>query len=266
MKRLFLLFFVLFFAHIAQAQFNTIWWQKEQLTIDGVSSDWGTVFRYFDPKTKIRYNLSNDSNYLYLCFQPVDDYLQAQIIRSGMQIFFSHSIKPKRKASLKYPFPLDESTRENDINVDDSFEAYFKSFQLFNNKFVSEGFDSANGNLPIYNETGIQVNFDQEPNKLVCYELRIPLKEIYGADYDLQKIAQKDLTVKLKINSLTMRVKEKSGIEKAENYVDREQYERNYASQYYRQSHYNSMTTSGNTYTISDKMLKHKLRIVTKAQ
>ena len=265
MKKIIIIILFLFSIQITHAQFNTISWQTEELTIDGASFDWGTSFRYYDSKTRIRYNMSNDSNFIYFCFQPVDDFVKSQILRAGIQIEFSHKIKPKTTAIIEYPFPLEKDNKKMSNNSNTTFEAFFQSFQLFNNNYVSEGLYYTNGSQPLESEDGICIKFDKETNGLLCYEIRIPIKELYGENYILSTIAEKDLTVKLKVNSLTVKNKGQ-GPSHADMYVNHEMRSANRNTQNGRKSHQSSMYQAGNSFTINGKTLKHKLKLATKPE
>jgi len=267
MKKIIIIILFLFSIQITYAQLNTISWQEEELTIDGASFDWGTSFRYYDSKTRIRYNMSNDSNFIYFCFQPVDDYVKGQILKAGMEIEFSHKIKPKTKATIEYPFALEKEEKKVLNNESSNFEAFFQSFQLFNNNFVSEGLYYTNGSQSLESEDGICVKFDKETNGLLCYEIKIPIKELYGEDYVLSTIAEKDLTIKLEVKPLTIKRQSKGG-NNQQGMGGRSGGGSQMGGQNggrYSQNN-NNMHQSSNSFTINGKTLKHKLRLATKPE
>lgn len=264
-KYIFSIIFILSFSY-SFSQLNTVSWQKDSIFIDGASFDWGTSFRYFDSKTRIRYNISNDSNYIYFCFQPVDEFVKSQILRAGMQIEFSPKVKPKRTAIIKYPQPLEKPDGKQSITNTQSFEEFFHSFQIFNNHYDSKGFVSCNGNLPLENKKGISVKFDRETNGLLCYELKIPIEELYGENYNLSVIAEKYFKIKLKVNSVTIKTKQKNNNNQAGMYPQNGRYGNNSYGNSYRANSYNQHTGSSNSFTIQGKTLQNKLRIADKPE
>jgi hypothetical protein len=266
-KKIFLAVILFFSFNIGFSQLNQVSWQSEPLSIDGASFDWGKSFRYFDSKTRIRYNISNDSNYIYYCFQPVDEYVKAQILRAGIETTFYPKVKPKRTGIIKYPLPLEKPDGKQTMAEADNFEAFFTSFKLFNKTFNSEGFLTKNGTFPLENETGISAKLDRETNGLLCYEIKIPISELYGENYNLEEISKEDLKVKLKVNQIVVKTKNKDNQNQGGMYSQGGQYGNNYSGSYSQRNQYsNQYQGQQNSFTIQGKTLVYKMKLANKPE
>ena len=161
----------------------------------------------YDFKTKMAFDFSNDSNNLYLVFKVADPRTQLKIARAGMSIDFATKIKPKRKAEIVFPLFIEEKQVKEQHNKTGLEKK--EPFQIKQKYFLSPpavqfaGFAFTNGNISV-NKSSNKMNYSVQWDSLneMFIEFRIPLKELFGDNFDLKNITQKDISIKLTENAL----------------------------------------------------------------
>ncbi len=185
------------------------------IIIDGLADEWTKPLRFYNNETKLFFALINDSTNLYLCFQSNDERNQVKINRAGMQVAIS--AKTKRKCNTTLDFPLtDKKNRfaEEDIDGEKKpdISELKNTFLVQNTNMAIKGFVARNGVIPISGDSsGIIAALNWDNNNIMTYELLIPFKQLFGADYlaaDLLKV----ITLDVEVNAVT-RVDDGSGID-----------------------------------------------------
>ena len=81
--------------------YDTLYWQGNKAETAGNILEWSGPLRFYDEKSKINYNISNDDRNLYLCMNISDEAAKLKIIRGGME-FLRLSVLPR---VLKFTAP-----------------------------------------------------------------------------------------------------------------------------------------------------------------
>ena len=202
-----LLLFVSAFSFAQDTPAST--WVSSPVTIDGNPQEWKLPLRFYDDGTKLFFAFANDDKNLYLCFQAPDDMFQTKIMQAGMKV--SLSTKGKHQVSVTFPLPQ-QSTAANDNNNQQDVDRKNRrsGFILQNTLMQVSGFATRNGMISINDTSGINaaINWD-ESNKLT-YEMAIPFKEWFGADYNIEDLP-KDVSLEITINGLKQPHRNSSG-------------------------------------------------------
>lgn len=182
---------------------NLIKWQKTPLSIDGNTIDWGKELRYYEPKSRFRYHLTNDSSYLYMIFQAKDEQLKMALLYGQFSLKLVMHSNPKVKAEIKFPvnpatmLPPPEGFKppENPAN-----EKVFRDDEQ-GKQYITKGFCFTNDTLSIQTQQPIEIfkRFDKEQG--IVYEFKISLNELFGLQYELSKICLKNIDMEVAINT-----------------------------------------------------------------
>ncbi len=189
---------------LAQDYMSKSEYSKQSFKIDGYSNEWAQPFNFYDGDTKIRYSLRNDSANFYFCFQTWNEATEMRLMRAGMQIKLSaKSKKQKYFGSINFPIttknPTASSTEHHSKHLDIS--GFKTGFVLQNNTMSIEGFKIQNGVVPIQSDTAISLAVNWDSTNTLNYEMRIPFKTFYGANYSMDDLL-KTITLQVKVNAM----------------------------------------------------------------
>ena len=156
------------------------------------SSEPTTSFRFYEPDSKIRYNLENDSNYLYFSFDVIDQLTIQKILTTGMRVFLDGSAKNKQRREIQFPIFSDKVPIEE---LEEYGNEYDQSIQLgkerLDQMIPTDGYLKIDGQTTqLFNlaETnGVQVAMSFDDSRSLVYRLRVPLSLI-NADSDVISI------------------------------------------------------------------------------
>lgn len=192
----------------------------QEMTIDGLSSDWSKDLFTVDKTTNLTTAVRNDGEYLYLLFQADNQASIGKMLQAGMEITFKAKLKPKVNAKLEFPMEAAKGQAtaqrggqrprtQGDQGADRAaqMKERMKGMIATKNQAKLKGFSASNGQMLIADLDGIQTGlaFDDSSEKPVLnYELRIPLSELYGASMDWDKITATDLDISIKVNGIDM--------------------------------------------------------------
>ncbi|SEV87606.1 hypothetical protein SAMN05428988_0017 [Chitinophaga sp. YR573] len=87
---------------LAQTPSNS--WAVVPVTADGMLNEWKTPLRYFDDRTHLAYEISNDLTNLYVAVSTMDEATQVSIMRTGISL--GVNIKGKKKINTAVTYPL----------------------------------------------------------------------------------------------------------------------------------------------------------------
>lgn len=190
----------------------------QEMTIDGLSSDWSKDLLTLDKTTNLTTAIRNDAEYLYILFQANNQTSIGKMLQAGMEITFKAKVKPKVNA--KFEFPMEAASgqttaqRGGQRQRTQGGQGADRAAQLkerlqgmleTKNQAKLKGFSASNGQMLLADLNGIQTGlaFDESSEQPVLnYELRIPLSELYGASMDWDKITAKDLDITIKVNGV----------------------------------------------------------------
>lgn len=190
----------------AQENLKSVW-TNQPVDVNGNASEWNLPLKFYDNGTNLFFAMKNDSNNLYLCFQSKDEIIQTKIMRAGMRIILSDKINGKHKSVISFPLSAKHSSKPvekpDEIKPDplaprqNEHDAFIAGDTMMEVK----GFEKTNGTISINNISGIRASIGFDSAKVLTYEVRIPLKELFGDHYDLKDIT-KDVSLNVILNSM----------------------------------------------------------------
>lgn len=177
------------------------------IKIDGDPQEWTQPLRYYDVSTKLSFAVTNDDRNIYICFQTADELNQVKIMRAGMSV----SLSPKGMHKVSINFPLQEDTansQSRDNNRQPGFDRTNSRNNFLQHHTMMEvnGFTTRKGMIAINDSSGINTAINWDAANKLTYEIAIPLKELFGADFTAAELS-KDITLHVEINA----VKKKDG-------------------------------------------------------
>jgi hypothetical protein len=212
MKKILLTVLAIVIASVAlQAKDYTVW-QSGEFVADGNAEELGD-FMYFDEETGLNYSIKNDSANLYLVFKTAEQMKMMKMLRSGMEIQIKTSVKPKIKAT--FSFPVRAKRPEPNESDREKFRAARMSGEKIDMiKLMAEKCDLAdadnfqytNGPININEKKGYEFALGFTKWDELVYEVKIPLTEIFGNDFNLEAVIAKP--VKIEISILGMQMKD----------------------------------------------------------
>ena len=183
---LFLLILSLSLLGFSKEKIITSNWVVNPLTIDGSNMEWRDDTLSFEKKVDVNFAFRNDAEYLYVLFIFNDPKYLSSINATGMTLWFDTEGKKKKNYGLtfmkrqvsadafisileKQKGPLSEEEK-NDIR---SNPRYF----LHNIKVVSKESESTSQQAES-EEVNLAIFRSERQEKMVIYELAVPLKRI----------------------------------------------------------------------------------------
>jgi len=214
MKRLIQLLFLgaLSLTSGAFAQVSTAKWQSQPLIIDGSGKGWGTLPRFFNTDANVKYEFRNDAQNLYLILKAADMGTNMQFIAAGFSVKLKVKTSPPIKVGITFPVMknIDKSAMlmngggsgRSDKLVDKTMtnpELLPKDTALLEGFMYTKGKFSGGSN----DEKSICFARSKITSELVSYEFRIPLREIFGDNYNLEAICGNIFQLQVSINDLS---------------------------------------------------------------
>ena len=195
----------------AFAQTSTAKWQTQPMVIDGDGSDWGVLPRFFNTESNIKYEFRNDDKNMYFILKAGDRAIQMQLLKAGFSIRFKLKMSvpvkteinflPNKRTELSQMINgqevgnqrlVDKSVTQPEIVLKDT--AMLDGFQYTNGLITSEKTD----------ENSICFARSKSPRELACYEVRIPLRELFGDNYKIENVATVPMQLQINVNDLSM--------------------------------------------------------------
>ncbi|HXR84351.1 MAG TPA: hypothetical protein VN722_08595 [Hanamia sp.] len=181
-------------------------WTNNKIIVDGSAYDWNPPLKHYDNQTALFFDIKNDSNNLYLCFQTKDEMNEAKILRSGMKVILSDKINGKHKSVINFPLPFKHVAKANqsdEIKPDPlaSRQSWHASLLAADTLMEVKGFTNNNGIISI-NNSDIRAAINVDSSNTLTYEIAIPFKELFGNDYNLKDVS-KDISLNVIINAMS---------------------------------------------------------------
>jgi hypothetical protein len=184
---------------------NPAKWQSTPLKIDGNVADWVSRPPFFDNVTKLAFDIRNDGDNLYLVFEVSDMRTQFKIARAGMSLNFETKIKPKRKAGIYLsPFMTEKPGQHTHTEGDKKGPSIIhQKYLLSPPDVMASGFAFSDGDISA-NKDPKKVSYFADWDTLNCMtiEFQIPLRELFGDNFDLKTIAAQDISMTLQENAI----------------------------------------------------------------
>lgn len=181
-------------------------WQKTKPVIDGHNTEWGTYLPNYNSSSLVAYNMTNDSQYLYLVFMVNNRIMERKIMQGGMQLKIKTKSLGKNPAVVSFPVPQkrgkakpsgQETTNTGEHKRPD-FSKFREIFVSGNINFLTQGFSSENGQFTLPKSEGIVPALNWDSTEMY-YEVKIPLSEIFGKNFNLAEATKKKFRVFLEI-------------------------------------------------------------------
>jgi len=214
MKRLVLLTFLTVLSLFSgiMAQVSTSKWEAQSIVIDGNGADWGTLPRFFNAESNVKYEFRNDAKNLYLILKAADRSTQMQMLSAGFSVKLKVKTSPPLKVAIAFPALKKGEMPPMIINQDGKIDnltykstdgaviipkdtALLDGFLFSKGKIVSDSND----------ENSICFARSKTSRELVTYEIRVPLREIYGNDFSVVNLNTTPIQLLVNINELSQR-------------------------------------------------------------
>lgn len=212
MKRLvqFTLFTLLSLFTGSMAQVSTSKWQTQPIVIDGDGSDWGTLPRFFNADSNIKYEFRNDERNLYIILKAADRTTEMQLLVAGFNVKLKVKSSPPVKVGINFPalkkgemppMILNQDGKTNVLNYKSTVTsesipkdtAILDGFQYSKGKIISESRD----------EKSICFARSKSSRDMATYEIRIPLREIFGNEYTMENVSSNPIQLQVNINDIS---------------------------------------------------------------
>jgi hypothetical protein len=213
------------------SQTSKINWQPTLLDIDGQPNDWTTKLRFYDSASKISFEFRNDANNLYFVIKSGEKSLYQQIETSGLTLKFV--VKAENKVNAIFSLDKKEQSTgmmmpppmmmgDDDFGGQNNMENQSSTPNKLNQKnmpsrndgsilsFGKQPADTATAKGFLFtkkaiisseNKDGSSIRFAKSPANVqeTAFEMSIPLKELFGENFDINKIATIPIKFQLSI-------------------------------------------------------------------
>ncbi len=209
MRNLVLILSALFLSNSMCVQSNQISWYKQASLQRGFITDYSGFQKHTDRNTEMEYYLANDSLNLYVLFAARNEMVQRKLLRVGLVIEFEI---PERKDKIaKLTFPPDQVTfqpagRGSQLSDLSSRKAAYVSRAT---QFFTEGFEKTTGQLALGLWGGMSARIRHDSLALY-YEIKIPLQELFGDEFDLREISRQDIILTAAIEAIPRPLSERT--------------------------------------------------------
>ena len=194
----------------AIAQVSTSHWQVQPIAIDGDGSDWGTNPRFFNAESNVKYEFRNDAQNLYLIIKSADRAVQMQLLKAGFSVKLKVKTSPPIRTSITFPVfksvgkspVITTEEAKTDKLIDKSIS---NQETMIKDTAILDGFQYSKGKISSENRDEKSICFARSKSlrELTYYEIRIPLREIFGNDYVMGTISNIPIQLQVNINELS---------------------------------------------------------------
>lgn len=189
------------------AQTSTAKWQSQPIVIDGDGSEWGMLPRFFNSESNLKYEFRNDGQNLYFILKAGDRSTQMQLFMAGFSIRFKLKTATALKAEIAFQPnkftelpPMNTQEVRTDRLLDKSVT---RPVIIPKDTAKLDGFEFTNGILSSENKSTICFARSKSNKDLAAYEIQIPLQELFGKNYQIEKIATIPIQLQVVVNDLS---------------------------------------------------------------
>lgn len=212
MTRLFLitLFGFLSITTGVTSQTSSSKWQQQPIVIDGDGADWGTLPRFFNAESNMKYEFRNDAQNLYIILKAADRTTQMQILQAG----FNLKLKVKTSPPLRFEMTFKATRNDmlppmNQTGRIDKLQDKSVTTPEFMPKDTAflDGFVYSSKIITSEDKAENKISFAKNKSyrELSTYEIRIPLREIFGDGYNIENINYDAIQLQVNINELSQK-------------------------------------------------------------
>ena len=139
-------------------------------------------YRFYDPKSKIRYNLENDSTHFFIILDVMDVGTKLRILRTGSRLNFSMAGKKKPQAQLEFPFLDPETPIAMDASQQHMMPRDGSAHEL-RKILPKQGlfYETDSVNIPLISGVETQsifVEMEIDNSGVLIYKVQVPLDEL----------------------------------------------------------------------------------------
>jgi hypothetical protein len=189
-----------------KAQVSNSKWQSQPIVIDGDGSDWGTNPRFFNAESNVKYEFRNDAQNLYLIIKSADRTVQLQMLKAGFNVKLKVKTSPPLRTTITFPTLKDVETAPVAVNTEDKLIDKSVSHDEFSrDTAILDGFQYSKGKISSEKRDEKTVCFSRSksPRELTFYEIRVPLRELFGDNFSLETISSIPIQLQVNINDLS---------------------------------------------------------------
>ena len=162
-------------------------WNARPIIIDGEVAEWPSTG--WKEEKDVRFNIVNDSGFIYVAVVVVKPELRRQIAMQGMTVWFDPNGREKKSFGIRYPlggfggrvfnrdgateFPSEPAQFHRDSS-DERTERSFRSRHVDSEFEYMSPYDPNRERVPLLAAEGVEITFDNWGDSLV-YEMRIPI-------------------------------------------------------------------------------------------
>ena len=187
------IFSIYLFVSCTNKIYDSSGWQSHKVKVDGIINEWPNPLRFYDQKTGISYNISNDHYNIYFAASISNEFLQTKILRSGLEFRIDTLGKKSFGVSFKYPIGILAITelKPNNLQAKEGFEKG-QDRSPYKLKLLAEateiqliGFKPRLGkiiSLAVPNNAGISAAINFDASGIMNYEAVIPFSTFYRSE------------------------------------------------------------------------------------
>ncbi len=174
---------MLFISSCSQTHYTSSW-QTDDFSVLR-KSETTQPLRFYDAKSKLQYNISNDSKNIYVCIKVTDELYQAKILLAGMQVNIDTSGKKVQPACILYPLSAEKKPKsatgmKPNSDAESKDNPVKTKFLLEQKEMMLSGFKSPmNGMVPLQNKYGISAHIEWDARNIMYYKAIIPFNTFY---------------------------------------------------------------------------------------
>jgi hypothetical protein len=193
---------VCFTPFLGQAQAD-LKWVDAPIEINGNDTDWGQMLRFYDGDSKLKYDLRNDNEFLYLVFTTDNETVQTKLQHVGATITLKTKTKPKTTATLSLAniVPSGAITQRKPGEKPSRSE-YRTQFMLNRPNLFAEGFVFTNGTITENDTNGIVYAVNWDTANVFTLEIKIALRELGGEFYSIPAMQKKSIALQVELPAL----------------------------------------------------------------
>ena len=207
-KRLIQLFILSVFGlfSIVYSQVSIAKWQVQPIVIDGDGSDWGMLPRFFNSESNLKYEFRNDAQNLYFILKAADRATQTQLFRAGFSVRYKLKTSTQKSdiSFLANKFTEMPPMNTQDVRTDKLVDKSVTRPEIVQKDTVMlNGFQFTNGIITSENKDNICFARSKSNRDLATYEIKIPLKELFGNNFSLDIISSQLVQLQVVVNDLS---------------------------------------------------------------
>ncbi len=192
------------------AQQSASKWQAQPIVIDRNATDWVTIPRFFYSQSNVQYEFRNEATNLYLIIRTIDKAAQMQMMRGGFSLRLKVKTNIPTRCSITFPAHKMESMPQQWNNIGDEAgilveKTAIKAPITLTDSANLEGFQLTNGIITYEDKNQNKISFARNKGnrEQLVYEILIPLSEIYGKDFVLEKAIALPIKLLITMNELS---------------------------------------------------------------